>query len=567
MTQDKSKKYHDQLDFFFADDPQLLAKIMGAAPEVQKSMAELCDRVDNLSKIGAALSAERNLDKLLQMILEEAKQFMRADAGTLYMTSDDERHLNFAIVQTDSLHIRMGGVSGNPINWPPVKLYLDEGQPNHSQVSAHVGLTGEVINIPDVYFTDGFDFSGTRGFDKNTGYRSKSMLVVPMRNHENEIIGVLQIINATDPGTGQTIPFPKSDERLIISLASQAAVAITNTRLIHNLEDLFESFIRVIAAAIDEKSPYTGGHIERVAELTLMVARVMNRVDYGRYADFYLNEDELKELRIAAWLHDIGKITTPEYVVDKATKLETIFDRIHTVKARFELLKKQAMIKNLMHNATGSNLASTPPQEPLEDQLARIQDDFEFLRQMNTGGEFMSDDKKQRVREIGNRRFGYEEGEMALLSEEEIQNLCIARGTLNDKERKIINNHVVVTLKMLNKLPYPKKLRRVPEFAGGHHEKLDGTGYPNGLKDEELAPQAKIMALADIFEALTAKDRPYKKGKTLSEAMRIMGFMAKDRHIDAEIFRIFVKEKIYLDYAQTYMDPKQIDEVDAQSYV
>jgi len=558
----------DQLLSYFEDNPKMKKQILDSPFEIRQFLSDMCDRVKQLSKIGAALSAERNLPKLLQMILEEARKFTKSDGGTLYMMNDDERSLRFEIVQTGSLNIRMGGTSGNPIDWYPVKLYLQDGKPNHAMVSAHVALTGKIVNIPDVYNVEGFDFTGTRAFDNKTGYRSKSMLVVPMRNHEDEIIGVLQLINAQDPLTKETVPYSTPDQELIVSLASQAAIAITNTRLIHDLEQLLESFIQVIASAIDEKSPYTGGHIERVAKLTMMIADIVNKIEYGKYSSFKLNKDELKELRIAAWMHDIGKITTPEYVVDKSTKLETIYDRINTIKMRFEILKRDAEIELLKHKLRIVESKSFEDIKTLEEayeaKVRDIEDDFSLLETSNVGGEFMAQDKQERVRKIGGKKIEIDEEEKSLLSEDEIKNLCIPKGTLTEEERQIINNHVVVTIKMLEKLPYPKKLRHVPEYAGGHHEKLDGTGYPNGLKDEQLSTQARMMALADIFEALTAKDRPYKKGKTLSEAMKIMGFMAKDRHIDPELFKIFVKEKIYLKYAKKYMDPSQIDEVEVK---
>lgn len=548
------------------ENEKLREKIRQSPEEVQQYLAELCRQIQDLSKIGAALSAERNLPKLLEMILEEARHFTNADGGTLYMMNDDERSMRFEIVQTDSLNIRMGGTSGNSIDWYPVRLYLQDGQPNHAMVSAHVALTGEVVNIPDVYDVKGFDFTGTRAFDKKTGYRSKSMLVVPMRNHEDEIIGVLQLLNALDPNTKESIPFTSADQGLIISLASQAAVAITNTRLIHDLEQLLESFIQVIASAIDEKSPYTGGHIERVAKLTMMIAEHINKIDYGVYAPLFLNQDELKELRIASWMHDIGKITTPEYVVDKSTKLETIYDRINTVRARFEILKRDAKIELLEHKLRIANGESPENIEAVEEnyraRIKSIEADMAFLETANIGGEFMAPEKQERVKMIGQQKIEMNNEIRDLLDEDEIANLCIPKGTLTNREREIINHHVVMTIKMLEKLPYPKKLRRVPEYAGGHHEKLDGTGYPNGLREEQLSPQARMMALADIFEALTARDRPYKKGKTLSEAMKIMGFMAKDKHIDPELFKIFVREKLYLQYAREYMDPSQIDEVD-----
>ena len=569
MKSPKTTKITDSEANLFCqiENETLQNEILNSSPALQKYIAFLCEQVRDLLKIGAALSAERNLPKLLEMILEEARHFTNADGGTLYMMNDDGLSLRFEIVQTDSLNIRMGGTSGNPIDWYPVRLYLQDGKPNHAMVSAHVGLTGEVINIPDVYDVKGFDFTGTRAFDSKTGYRSKSMLVVPMRNHENEIIGVLQLLNALDPITKDSIPFTAADQALIISLASQAAVAVTNTRLIHDLEQLLESFIQVIASAIDEKSPYTGGHIERVANLTMMIADYINQINSNDlYGKLQLNNDELKELRIAAWMHDIGKITTPEYVVDKSTKLETIYDRILTVNARFEILKRDALIAMLEHKLLIAEGKSSENPANVEQnyhtQIKALEDDFTFLKTANIGGEFMAPEKQERVRTIGSQQLVVNNEPQNLLSENEINNLCIPRGTLTDQEREIINNHVIVTIKMLEKLPYPKKLRHVPEYAGGHHEKLDGSGYPNHLTAAQLSPQARMMALADIFEALTARDRPYKKGKTLSEAMKIMSFMAKDKHIDPELFKIFVKEKIYLKYAQEFMDPSQIDDVD-----
>jgi len=564
MKLDHTEQQLNQILKELDDDPQVVEQLLQCPRAVKEHMVDLYTKVNELSKVGAALSAERDLPKLLEMILEEAREFTLADGGTLYMMDEDEKSLRFEIVQTDSLNIRMGGTSGNPIDWYPVRLYLKDGKPNHAMVSAHVALTGEVVNIPDVYDVEGFDFSGTRAFDNKTGYRSKSMLVVPMRNHEDEIIGVLQLINAQHPDTKETIAFSEADQRLIISLASQAAVAITNATLINDLERLFQAFIESIASAIDEKSKYTGGHIERVAELTMTMARTVNQIDYGKYANFSISDEELEELRIAAWMHDIGKITTPEYVVDKATKLETIYDRINTVQARFEILKRDARIAFLEKQLEKKGMTSQDVQG-LENEFTQRQqqltDHLAFLEISNVGGEFMADEKKEQVRKIAREKFSMNDTESPLLSEDEVANLCIPKGTLTDKEREIINNHVKVTIKMLEQLPFPKKLRRVPEIAGGHHEKLDGSGYPDGLTEQELPLQTRMMALADIFEALTAKDRPYKKGKTLSEAMKIMGFMAKDKHIDPELFRIFVKEKIYLEYAKQFIHPSQIDDV------
>jgi HD-GYP domain-containing protein (c-di-GMP phosphodiesterase class II) len=524
-----------------------------------------------MSAIGLALSKEKDMDKLLEMILLEAKRISNADGGTLYMMVDDQR-LRFSIMITDSLNIHMGGTSGKEIPFYPVKLYMDDGQPNKTMIAANAGLTGDTINIPDAYKAKGFDFSGTKAFDEKTGYRSKSFLTVPLKNHEDEIIGVLQLLNAQDVKTKKVIPFSDNVQKSVEALSSQAAVAITNKNLIKDLEVLFESFIKLIASAIDAKSPYTGGHCSRVPEITMMLAESVNDINDGPFAGIQFTDKEMYELKIAAWLHDCGKVATPEAVVDKGTKLETIYDRIHTVSTRFEVLKRDEEIKYLKKQLKiqkDDSLIENQKKEALKKArtlyLKRIkqqEDDKSFIEESNVGGEFMSQDRKDRVNKIASYRWKDNGSPKPFFSEDEIYNLCISRGTLTPEERKIINDHIVVTIDMLEQLPYPKHLRNVPEFAGGHHEKLDGTGYPKGLNHSEMSVQAKIMAIADIFEALTARDRPYKKGKTLSQAMRILGFMKNDAHIDTELFEVFVKEKIYLKYAESFLDPEQIDEVE-----
>jgi HD-GYP domain-containing protein (c-di-GMP phosphodiesterase class II) len=391
------------------------------------------------------------------------------------------------------------------------------------------------------------------------------MLVTAMRNHENEIIGVLQLINAMDED-GSVVAFSREHEEIIASLASQAAIAITNTSLIRELKGLFDSFILVIARAIDDKSKYTGGHIRRVAELTMTIARALHESGDERWKDFNISQDEENELRIAAWMHDIGKITTPEYVVDKATKLETIYDRLHTVLARMEVLKRDLEI-DYHRKKHAVEKTGTPDSQQLLDALAsefdetikRLKDDTEFLKISNMGGEFMADDKIERIQKISRYKVRINDQDVPLLSENEIDNLCIRRGTLTDAERTIIQNHVVVSIKMLYQLPWPKKLRRVCEYAGEHHEKLDGTGYPHKLSAEELSMKSRILALADIFEALTAADRPYKEGKKLSESIKIMGFMVKDRHLDKDVVDFFIKSGLAQQYARKELKEYQRD--------
>ena len=530
---------------------------------------ELLNQLERLNSIGVALSAEHDNNRLLEVILLGAKELTNADGGTLYSVTDDAK-LKFEIMRTQSLNIAMGGTTGKEIPFPSLPIYLAEGKPNTNMVAAYSVVNAKTVNIQDAYLTEGFDFSGTRKFDENTGYRSKSFLTVPMKNHENEIIGVLQLINAIDPLTNEIITFSESHQRLVESLASQAAVALTNHNLINGLKDLFESFIKLIADAIDEKSPYTGGHCQRVPELTMMLAEAAIKTNVGPLKNFTMTEKEVYELKIAAWLHDCGKVTTPESVMDKATKLETIFDRIHLIDHRFELLKTQRenahLRKVLKAVQSGKSLNDKHLEQELRTIRGQLDVDKNFIRRVNFGSEAMSPADQQQVKDIANYEYTSDSGHMAkFLSENEVYNLTIARGTLTPEERMIINNHIVVTINMLESLSYPKDLRRVPEYAGGHHERMDGKGYPKGLTREQMSIPARMMGVADIFEALTSKDRPYKKAKTLSETLNILGKMRLDNHIDPDVFDLFIREKIYLQYADKFLDSEQIDAVDHAS--
>ena len=525
------------------------------------------ERIRRLNEIGIALSTEKDTNKLFELILEEAKNITNADGRTLYMV-DNKGNLKFEIMRNDSMNTIMGGTSGVDIPIPPVPKYFDDGEPNLSNVCAYAAITGETINIQDAYEEKGYDFSGAKAYDKSSGYRSKSFLTMPLKNHENEIIGVMQLINAKDKNTGEVIPFTSEVQEQVESIASQGAVSLTNKRLVEGLKILFESFIKLIATAIDKKSEYTGGHCNRVPVITMMLAEAVEKADYGKYKDFSMTEDERYELYIAGWLHDCGKVATPPHVVDKGTKLETITDRIDTVKTRFEVLRRDAEIdylKKKMKLNGSSNGSLKKFEKEYNDKLEQLTDDETFIEKCNVGGEFMQQELQDRVVNISKYDYVDHGEKKSFLSENEIRNLNIAKGTLLPEEREIINDHIVITIDMLNELPYPKHLRKVPEFAGGHHEKLDGTGYPKGLIDADMSVQAKMMAIADIYEALTAADRPYKDGKKLSMAMRIMGFMKNDYHIDKDLFEIFVKEGVYKNYAKEYVDKNQIDEVDQKA--
>ena len=512
---------------------------------------EIRIRLETLNEIGQALSSTRDFDSLMERIVEAARTFTQADGVTFYRIRDNR--LAFDLLRNLSLGLYKGGSAGEPIDLPEIPLHHADGSPNHSLVVAHAALTGNTVNVRDAYSEPGFDFSGTRAFDARTGYRSQSFLTVPMKDHVGEVIGVLQLINAGGPDPGVRV-FTDADQELVESLASQASIALNNRRLLEQMAELFESLIKLINTALDEKSPYTGGHCERVPELTMMLAEAAASIEEGPLADFTMSEADRYELKIAGLLHDCGKITTPVHVVDKATKLETLFDRIHLVDSRIEILLRDAQIAHLKGEIDAAGLAA---------RTRQLHADREFLRRANIGGEFMSDADVAAVQRIASYAWTDLDGSArTLLSDEEAMNLSIRRGTLNAAEREVINNHIVMTIRMLEALPWPPHLRNVPEYAGGHHERMDGKGYPRGLRREQMSVQARVMGIADVFEALTAPDRPYKNAKTLSESIHILGNMKVGNHIDPDLFDVFLRERVYLKYARRFLDPKQIDTID-----
>lgn len=506
-----------------------------------------------LLETGRALSAEKNINVLMEQILTTAMRLSNADGGTLYRCEEDQR-LVFSILKNHSLNIHMGGTSGNDVSISPLPLYID-GVADHSRVVCHSVHSGKTIHIEDVYTADDFDFSGTRESDLKLGYRSQSILTVPLKNHESEIIGVLQLINAKDADSGSVVPFSQTAILIVEALASQAAVSLTNRLLINQLTILFESFISLVNHAIDDKSPYTSGHCGRVPELTLMIADAVNQCTVGPLKDFHMSDADRYELQIAGLLHDCGKITTPVHIVDKATKLETIFDRIELLEQRAEIIARDLEIKGMKGEVTATKVY---------EAKAQLEDDTAFLRRANTGGEFMTSDDLQRIYDIAS-RYPWVDKKGTLqpfLSEDEVRNLTIQTGTLTQDERKTINRHIEVTISMLEKLPWPKHLQNVVEYASAHHERMDGKGYPRGLTREQMSVQARCMAIADVFEALTATDRPYKSAKTLSETLQIMGRMRLDHHLDPDLFDIFIWDRVYERYAHQFLNPEQIDAVD-----
>lgn len=520
----------------------------------------ITNQLEELINIGIALSAEQNTDLLLEMILQGAKQITNADGGTLYRIRDNA--IKMEIVLSDSLGIQLGGSSGVPVNMPDIPLYLEDGSPNLKNVVSCSLHHNETINITDAYDEQAFDFSGTKVFDQQNGYRSRSFLAVPMRNHEGDIIGILQLINAIDKTDNTVTHFDEISQHLTEALASQAAIVLTKQHLIADLETMFESLIQLIATAIDNKSPHTGGHCRRVPELTMMLAEAAHNTQHGYLQNFVMTDADRYELKIAGWLHDCGKITTPDSVIDKSTKLQTIFDRMGLIETRFEVMKRDLEIAQLKQHIHALETGEKPDASIAQAYVAafsQLDDDLAFIRQANTGGEFMTPDDQQRISAFKEKTWCLQGEPQPLLSDNEIYNLNIARGTLNAEEREIINHHMVATIAMLEKINFPKHLKNVPEYAGGHHEKMDGTGYPKGLRREDMSIQARSMAIADIFEALTAKDRPYKLGKKLSETLAILKKMKETHHIDPDLYDAFIEQKVYKRYAEQFLDDYQMD--------
>lgn len=580
---------------------------------IQKRTGELNDtqdKLENLIQTGIEMGLERDRLALLRKILLGGKNLLHCDAGTLYLVTE-RKTLSFALRTRD-----------DALPSFEIPLYEADGTPVERYMATWCALHNAPVIVDDVYSETRFDVSGAKRMDAETGYRTVSMLTVPLSPREGEVIGVLQFLNALDPQTGEPVPFPPEWIRFVTAMAAQAAVALNNHQLLEAQEKLMDAMIQLIAGAIDAKSPYTGGHCERVPELAIMLAEAAVAEKSGPLAGFaFKSEAEWREFRVGAWLHDCGKVTTPEYVVDKATKLETIYNRIHEVRTRFEVLLRDAEIERLQ---AIYELGEDPltVNARFEAKKAQLQDDFAFLAESNVGGEFMAPERIERVKRLAEQtwlrhfddRLGLSEDERRrraglppaelpareyLLTDQpwhvvprgagsaafdprygwkvnvpenlynfgEVYNLCIGRGTLTEEERFKINEHIIQTIAMLEQLPLPAHLKRVPEYAGTHHETMIGTGYPRRLAADELSVPSRIMAIADIFEALTASDRPYKPTKKLSECVKILSFFKKDGHIDPVLFDLFLTSGVYRQYAERYLRPEQIDDVDIAQYV
>jgi response regulator RpfG family c-di-GMP phosphodiesterase len=567
------------------------------------------DKLGTLIDTSRNMAAEEDRLKLLRRILLGGQRISNCDAASLYIKSDNDS-LRFTLV-TNKMDLVNTEI---PLHDPVT------GAPNEHFVSTYAALHNRTVRIDDVYQEQRFDLSGTRRHDEQAGYHSVSMLTVPMSPRAGEVIGVLQFINAIDPDSGAITPFPEEIVSFVEALAAQSAVALDNYNLLEAQRNLLDATIRMTAGAIDAKSAYTGGHCERVPELAIMLAEEACKESSGPLAEFnFTTPEEWQEFRIGAWLHDCGKVTTPEYVVDKSTKLETLYNRIHEVRTRFEVLLRDAQIEALQAQLAGEVPATAMGR--YEARKAQLIDDFAFIARCNIGSEDMATADKERVRRIAREtwrrhfddRLGLSHEELlrvsqyaaaplpaqeTLLSDKahhriprpqtkalfadygfkmeipeqlydfgEIYNLCVSHGTLTAEERFKINEHIIQTIVMLEQLPLPKHFQRIPEYAGTHHETLTGTGYPRRLGREQLSIPARIMSIADIFEALTATDRPYKRGKPLSEAIRILGQFRDRGHIDGDLFELFLRSGTYQRYAERFLRPEQIDGIDLASYL
>lgn len=503
--------------------------------------------LDKTGDLLIRLAKQTSLSGLMNLILTEARSITGAEGGTFYRWSgeDDAACLKFASIHNTALNINIHDAEQDDQGWQPIPLFKN-GQPNHSNVATFVALTKQTVIIEDAYETSNFDFSGTRKFDESHRYRSRSIMAVPLLNHDNHVIGVLQLLNARNKN-GLLHNFSPSDQETVEAMAKFAAITLDNQKLVDSHKNLLDAFIKALAQIIDVRSPHTSAHCQRIPVLTELIAGAACDQTEGYFKDFQLDKDGWYELSVAAWMHDCGKLATSENVLNKGTKLERLHDGMESVRARFAALIAQA---------------------PDEDKKFVLRDNLAFLERINKGGEFMSDDDKCRVESIAELKWEDAEGNLQpALTEPEVYNLCITRGTINEEERAHINSHIDVTIEVLEKLPFPPKLKKVPEYAGGHHERMDGKGYPKGLTRDEMSIPARIMGIADVFEALTAKERPYKPPMPLSQAFSILRNMKDDQHIDADVFELFLLSGVWKEYAEQHMLPKQIDVDDVTPFL
>lgn len=505
------------------------------------------EKLKSLNKIGMLLSSEHNVSILLEKIITQAISLTNCDGGTLYLIKDDKIH--FHIAHTKSLNIYMGG-SHESIKWSPIPLYINKNIPNKKMVAVYSILENKIINTSDVYDDSEFYFEGAKIFDKNNNYKTKSILTIPLKDYKNETIGVLQLLNKLD-SRNNLIAFDSFDENITSSLASQSAIAITNATLIEDFENLIESFLNSLIYIIGEKSPHRASHITQMVIVTNMIVEALNK-DKDIFKNICFDKNQKDEINISALMHDIGKLSTPDIILNKSNKLHTIYDAIEKIEARFAIIKKDIEIEflNLKIEILNSNLNIKDAENIFNREIENIDKKLELLRGFNRGSEFLEQDKIDFIKSMSTMPIKVFKKEYYLITKDEAQLLSISKGTLSKSERDIINNHATVTSKVLSMLSFPQKYKNVPEISSNHHEKINGRGYPKGLVDNQISFEARILVIADIFEALTSTKREYKKPNSVSDAMKILYFMAKDGDLDKSLVKFFYDSKLYIKYGE-----------------
>ena len=498
---------------------------------------------------------------------EEMLNISNADGITFYIKDNDV--LRFNVMKTRSFKYNRGGIYEKS-DLSPVPLFDEKGNPNLARLTTTSCHNKKEIVVKDIYESEDFDYSGAKDFDNETGYRTKSVLVMPIKDYKGEVQGIVQIINAMDFETGTPIEFNKEIIEDLENFTTQVGSYMNQRKLLQDMENLFEALIQLIAKAIDKKSHYTGKHCERVPILAEMISSELCKQKEGNFKKFNLNKDEKNELRIAAWLHDTGKIATPPHVNDKATKLERIIDGIELIEHRIEILKKSAEIDFLKQKLNfiekGDNEGIGKAESLMEKQIGLYEEYMKLLHEVNIGGENLEKKKINKINRLHKEQLMVNGKSLNLLDDYEKNALSIKRGTLDDNERNTINEHVSITYELLNEIPFPNNLKNVPTIASNHHEKLDGSGYPFRKKAKDLSVQSRVLGFSDIFEALTAPDRPYKQANTLRESLDIMYEMCNQGKIDKEIFQVFVNRKLYTKYAKKHIHKSQIDNIDINKY-
>jgi len=549
--------------------------LLATRRDVNERLAGATKEIHELNAIGAALSAEHDTEKLLEMILTKSREITRADAGSLYLVeeqpvetdktqADEEVVIDGVKVATPKQQntrkiLRFKLAQNDSIAIPFREVVMDISD---KSVAGYVALTGEPVNIDDAYHVpDGVPYQINRKFDEDSGYRTRSILAVPMRNQKGEVLGVVQLINAkrdfniklanAKVVAAEVIPFPVRLQEMVVSLASQAAVALENSRLYQAIQKLFEGFVKASVTAIEARDPTTSGHSFRVANLTVALAEAADRAPDGLYREVKFTRDQMKEIRYASLLHDFGKVGVREEVLVKAKKLyplqlDLIFRRFQFAKRTAETEALRQQLQLLMQKGREEFEKIAPElEEELATGLARLDEEFKMISDSNEPT-VLPEGSFDRLHDIAKRAVRDMDGsDLTLLQDDEVRLLSIRKGSLDDAERRQIESHVVHTYNFLEQIPWTTEIRAIPAIARGHHEKLNGLGYPYKLSAVEIPLQTRMMTISDIFDALSASDRPYKKAVTTDRALEILGFAVKDGELDPNLFQLFLDAKVY----------------------